>query len=454
MGRNYFSQRGLDEKTMVHFGLGYAGKNSDSLYRYLKSEGYSDELLSETGLIAFSEKGTYDKFFNRVMFPILDVNSRVIGFGGRVLGDAKPKYLNSQETRVFEKSRNMYGMNFAKSARQEYMLLCEGYMDVIALQSAGFVNAVAALGTAFSEQQAMLLGRYVKEVVLTFDSDGAGKKAALRAIPILKKVGLKVRVLTMTPYKDPDEFLKNLGSEEYKKRIETAEDSFLFEIRMLREEYRLDQPGDKAAFYNRTAQKLLEFSNELERNVYIEAVSREFMIPFESLNSSVRRMAVHYTGSPKQEDVYESEQPQKKADMAQQDNGVIKAQRFLLTWLIEDSALYDKIKDNLSEEDFFVPIYHKVAVMLFEQLRAGAVNPAKLLNTFTDEEEHKQAAQLFNTSLREGMSKEEKEKALNDMLVKVRQNSLEEQSKQVKDIAQLQAILEKQKKLKKLHISL
>ena len=455
VGLSYFRERGLSEKDIVHFGLGYADKTSNDLYRYLKSLGYADEILKETGLFSFLEKGTYDKFFNRVMFPILDINGRVIGFGGRVMGEGKPKYLNSPETRIFEKSRNLYGMNFARTARASYMLICEGYMDVIALQKSGFTNAVAALGTAFSEQHAMLLKRYIKEAVLTFDSDEAGRKAALRAIPLLKKAGRAVKVLDMSPYKDPDEFIKNLGTDEYQKRIDGATDAFIFEIRMLKENYHLTVPREKAEFYNRTAEKLLEFQNELERNVYIDAVSREFMIPLESLESSVKRLAVNYVaGSSKEFEADDEESKAKRKVSRDKDNGIIKAQRLLLTWLIEDLTLYDKIKDNIDENDFLLPIYHKVAEMLFEQFRQGEVNPAKILNEFMDEEEHKEAAKLFNTSMREDMSIEEKEKALNDMVIKVRQNSLDEKAKNVSDVSELQEIIDKQKKLKKLHISL
>lgn len=455
VGLSYFRERGLSEKDIVHFGLGYADKTSNDLYRYLKSLGYADEILKETGLFSFLEKGTYDKFFNRVMFPILDINGRVIGFGGRVMGEGKPKYLNSPETRIFEKSRNLYGMNFARTARASYMLICEGYMDVIALQKSGFTNAVAALGTAFSEQHAMLLKRYIKEAVLTFDSDEAGRKAALRAIPLLKKAGIAVKVLDMSPYKDPDEFIKNLGTDEYQKRIDGATDAFIFEIRMLKENYHLTVPREKAEFYNRTAEKLLEFQNELERNVYIEAVSREFMIPLESLESSVKRLAVNYVaGSSKEFEADDEESKAKRKVSRDKDNGIIKAQRLLLTWLIEDLTLYNKIKDNIDENDFLLPIYHKVAEMLFEQFRQGEVNPAKILNEFMDEEEHKEAAKLFNTSMREDMSIEEKEKALNDMVIKLRQNSLDEKAKNVSDVSELQEIIDKQKKLKKLHISL
>ena len=183
------------------------------------------------------------------MFPIMDANNRVIGFGGRVMGEGEPKYLNSPETMIFDKSRNLYGLNFARSSRRPHILLCEGYMDVIALHQAGFDNAVASLGTSFTSGHANLLKRYTKEVYLTFDSDGAGVKAALRAIPILKEAGLTAKVINMRPYKDPDEFIKALGAEEYQKRIDEAENSFMFEVRMLERDYDLADPESKTKFF-------------------------------------------------------------------------------------------------------------------------------------------------------------------------------------------------------------
>ena len=226
---------------MKRFGLGYSNKTSDDLYRYLKdNKGYQDSILRETGLFTYSERGVFDKFWNRVMFPIMDANSRVIGFGGRVMGDGEPKYLNSPETKIFEKSRNLYGLNYARTARKGYMLLCEGYMDVIALHQAGFTNAVASLGTALTERHASLLKRYTDTVILTYDSDGAGVKAALRAIPMLRAVGISTKVLNMRPWKDPDEFIKNLGAEEFEKRIGEARNSFLYEIDILRRDVDMD----------------------------------------------------------------------------------------------------------------------------------------------------------------------------------------------------------------------
>ena len=455
-GLDYFSFRGLDHETIVRFGLGYSNKTSDDLYRYFKQQNYSDELLKETGLFAFSEKGTYDKFWNRVMFPILDINNRVIGFGGRVMGEGEPKYLNSPETKIFEKSRNLYGMNFARISRKPYILICEGYMDVIALHRAGFTNAVAALGTAFTQQHAMLIKRYVKEAVLTFDSDGAGQKAALRAIPILKSVGIAVKVLDMKPYKDPDEFIRNLGAEEYQKRIDNAENSFLFEIMMLQKDYDMEDPHGKAEFYNKAAVKLLEFPNELERNVYIEAVSRQFLIPQDSLSKMVLRLALTYTGPGEKNIIPEEEFSEKNRRNGRKnpEDGTRQAQKILLTWRVEEPAVYDKRKDIITEKDFIEQPYNRVAGMLFDQLRDGTVNPAKILNDFTEEEEHRQAAELFNTSLLGEMSVQEKERAITDAVKKVKNNSLDYVSKTAADFNTLQNIIQEKKKLQKIHISL
>ena len=234
---SYFRKRELSDETMQKFGLGYSDQYSDDLYRYLRKKGYEDDILKESGLVSIDERrGGYDKFWNRAMFPIMDVHNKVIGFGGRVMGDGEPKYLNSPETKIFDKSRNLYGLNFARSTKKPQLLLCEGYMDVIALHQAGFDNAVASLGTALTSGHANLLKRYTKNVYLTYDSDGAGVKAALRAIPILKEVGITTKVINMKPYKDPDEFIKALGAEEYQKRIDTAENSFMFEIRILEQQ--------------------------------------------------------------------------------------------------------------------------------------------------------------------------------------------------------------------------
>ncbi|MCC8066673.1 MAG: DNA primase, partial [Clostridiales bacterium] len=242
-GMDYLKNRGLSDETMKHFGLGYAGQDGHMLYRYLKKQGISDQILKDSGLMQVNERqGMYDKFWNRVIFPIMDINHKVIGFGGRVMGDGKPKYLNSPETVVFDKSRNLYGLNFARVSKEKTLLVCEGYMDVISMHQAGFTNAVASLGTALTSRHASILKRYTDEVILTYDSDEAGIKAALRAIPLLKEAGVSTRVLHMDPYKDPDEFIKARGTEAFRERIEQAENSFLFELSVLEKSYDMKDP--------------------------------------------------------------------------------------------------------------------------------------------------------------------------------------------------------------------
>ena len=333
----YFRNRGLSEETIKKFGLGYSDKYSDDLYRYLRSKGYEDELLKDSGLISIDEKrGGHDKFWNRAMFPIMDVRGKVIGFGGRVMGDGEPKYLNSPETMIFDKSRNLYGLNLARTTKKNQILLCEGYMDVIALHQAGFDNAVAALGTAFTVGHANLLRRYTKEVYLTFDSDGAGIRAAKRAIPILKEAGITAKVINMQPYKDPDEFIKALGAEAYEERIKNAESSFMFEIRIMEEDYDLKDPEGKAAFYNEIAKQLLQFSEELEREVYIEAVAEKYGMGFENLRKLVNKLGT-------QPELARQVRQQQKGTMPKEkrkkEDGMKQSQKLLLTWLI-DCLLY------------------------------------------------------------------------------------------------------------------
>lgn len=448
----YLTGRGLSEETIRKFGLGYSDKYSDDLYKYLKGKGYSDELLRESGLFNVDERrGMYDKFWNRVIFPIMDVNNRVIGFGGRVMGDGKPKYLNSPETKIFDKSRNLYGLNFARTSRAKYMLVCEGYVDVIAMHQAGFTNAVASLGTAFTSQHAMLLKRYTDQVVLTYDSDGAGVKAALRAIPILKEVGMSIKVLNMKPYKDPDEFIKNLGKEEFQKRIDNAVGSFMFEISVIRSQYNMQDPESKTGFYNAIAKKLLEFPEKLERDNYTEAVAREYMIPETDLKNLVNSMG-GLIGVTTREREYDKERIRQKKE---KEDGIRKSQRLLLTWLIERPQLFEKIRGIITPEDFDDELYREAASMVFDEYeKTGSVNPAQILNHFIEgEEQYREVAALFHASLSESLNNEEQRRALSETVKKIKKHSLEVKGKTA-DIRELQEIIRQQSALAVLNITL
>lgn len=451
VGYRYLRDRQLADDTIRHFGLGFANKTSDDLYRYLRAKGYDDKILKETGLVTIEERGAHDKFWNRVMFPIMDVNNRVIGFGGRVMGAGEPKYLNSPETKLFDKSRNLYGLNYARLSREKYILICEGYMDVIAMHQAGFTNAVASLGTAFTTQHAALLKRYTDKVVLTYDSDGAGTKAALRAIPILRDVGMSIRVLNMQPHKDPDEFIKNMGAEAFRERIEQARNSFLFEIDVLKRNYEMDDPEQKTDFYNQVAKKLCEFPEALERENYLEAVSREFFINYEDLKRLVNRMGARLGPvAPREEE--ENTAGKKKKD---REDGRNQSQRLLLTWLIENPFLFDKIEGIITPDDFIEDLYHQVARMVFDGHAAGNLNPAEILNHFiNDEEQYRVVAGLFNASLKESLDNEEQKKAFSETIMKVKKNSLDYASRNAAGIEELQRIIKEQAALKDLHISL
>ena len=452
----YFKKRELSDATMQKFGLGYSDKYSDDLYRYLRKLGYDDAILKESGLVSIDEvRGGHDKFWNRAMFPIMDVHNKVIGFGGRVMGDGEPKYLNSPETKVFDKSRNLYALNFARQTKKPQMLLCEGYMDVIALHQAGFDNAVASLGTAFTSGHASLLKRYTKEVYLTFDSDGAGIKAALRAIPILKEVGLTAKVINMKPYKDPDEFIKALGAEEYQKRIDAAENSFMFEIRILEQNYDMKDPEGKTAFQTEVAKKLLDFTTELERNNYMEAVADKYHMSFEALRNLVNQLGTQ-GGLVKERTPLKSGLNEKKH---KKEDGMKQSQKLLLTWLIEYDNLYDKIKDIITPEDFTEDIFRKVAELLYEQKKSGTVNPAQIISLFAEEEEQREVAELFHARIHEVDSAAERDKALKETILRVKDNSISYRSAHLEptDMQGLQQLVADKRTLQnmeKMHISI
>lgn len=454
IGFTYLSNRQLSEETMKHWGLGYSNKFSDDLVKYLKQKGYQDEQIIQAGLASYDERyGMHDKFWNRVMFPIQDINHRVIGFGGRVMGEGEPKYLNSPETAIFDKSRNLYGLNFARSSRRDHILLCEGYMDVISMHQAGFTQAVASLGTAFTSGQANLLRRFTDTVILSYDSDGAGTKAALRAIGILRENGMIGKVLNLEPYKDPDEFIKNLGAEAFEERIRQAENSFFFELRILQRDYNLEDPQEKTNFHRAIAKKLCTFSDEAERANYIEAVAEKYHIGFDLLRTMVNQYG-NQQGLLKP-----LERPKtgiQKKNTAQ--DSAAFSQGLLLTWLIEDRQVYPKIKKYISADDFTQEPYGTAAKHLLAGLENGVCEPAAIISLFSDEEEQRKAAAIFNSKLPPMETLMEREKALKDVLLSVKRNSYEVSAGRLaQDVNSLNKVIEGKKALEELanvHISL
>jgi len=481
-GLKYFQDRQLSEETMKRFGLGFANVKSNDLTLYLKSKGYTDEEIRDAGLATYHEKyGMSDKFWNRVMFPIQDINHRVIGFGGRVIGEGEPKYLNSPETEVFDKSRNLYGLNFARTSRKDHLILCEGYMDVIAMHQAGFTEAVASLGTAFTSGQASLLRRYTENVILAYDSDGAGTKAALRAIGILRDAGLTGKILHLEPFKDPDEFMKNLGREAFEERIASAEDSFSFELRMLERDYDMKVPESKMKFRRAVVEKLYQVADQFEdAKPFIELACDKYHFGYEEMCKSVAAFA------NKQEmnaGLVRRREPENLQKQEKRDEPLLKNQKILLTWLVDEPGVYQKLKKYISPDDFTEGIYQKAAVRLFEALESGqapspsAVMAALQADESAAEDEQKEIASLFCTKIsdhlrqvmgiREGDmegetsefdTKAEKEKALHDIIVSIKRASLQNyMEKGAGDKNAFSHILEAKKalqELQKTHISL
>lgn len=460
-GLAYLKNRGLSEETMRKFGLGYSDRAGGGLYRYLKAKGYPDDRLRESGLFNVDERhGMYDKFWNRVIFPIMDVNNRAIGFGGRVMGDAKPKYLNSPETKIFDKSRNLYGLNIARTTRKKYLILCEGYMDVISMHQAGFTNAVASLGTALTSGHASLLKRYTQEVLLLYDSDEAGIRAALRGIPILREAGVNSRVVSLKPYKDPDEFIRNMGPEAFEQRLEEARDSFLFRVEVAENEFSMNDPQGQNQFFERCAQMLLELKDELERNLYIDAVVKMYRgrygISSEDLRKRVNTLALK--GTPAEHRIQpKSGSPEKKKKESASDT----SQKLMLTWLVTYPKIFDKVAHYLTPEDFVVPLYREVAQMLFQQREEGEINPARLLNSFPDSEEQREVASLFNATIHLE-TQQEQDQAFADTLLRIKQESLAEKNRNwdPSDLQGLQKLVKAKKELedlgrkrRELHIS-
>ena len=443
----YLKGRGLTDETIRGFGLGYAGQYSNSLSKYLKKQGIPDDVLKESGLVQVSEKyGLTDKFWNRVMFPIMDVNNRVIGFGGRVMGDAKPKYLNSPETMIFDKSRNLYGLNVARRSRAKNLIVCEGYMDVIAMHQAGFTNAVASLGTALTGQHAVLLKRYTDEVILTYDSDEAGTRAALRAIPLVKEAGLKARVLRMDPYKDPDEFIKAQGGEAFQARIDQAENSFLFEVRMLERSHDMEDPESKSAFFMAVAEKIAGFEFEVEREAYIEAIARQYQVSFDGLRKMVFRWLSR--GVTVSQKAQRPEPPGNRTRRREKEEGLKDAQRLTLVWLAEYPVLYQQVKDILTPQDFSDELYRQVAQILFGQLEAGKPDPASVADHFSQMEEQQEIARIFHSD-QQVQRNEDVAKAFRESLKKVVEAAVTARAASMDpaDATSLQRMIEDKKKV-------
>lgn len=452
-GMDYLISRGLSEETMKAFALGFAAKTpSDGLYRYLKSKDISDDLIRRSGLMNIDPKrGTmYDKFWNRVIFPILDPSNKIIGFGGRVMGDAKPKYLNSPETKIFDKSRNLYALNLARRSREDYLVLCEGYMDVISMHQAGFTNAVASLGTSLTPGHCALLSCYTKKVVLSYDSDNAGVLAAMRAIPMLRNAGITPKVLRLDPYKDPDELIQALGHDGMQERLVNAQNALMFEIEITRRDYDLNDPDAKTRFFENVASRIAALETEMERQNYIDAVCREYLVEKRQLSELVTRRLVAAPRSEREPDdpaldpgydpaalygydegaFYEDaatgemyqEPPsasRKNRSSTVQEQGDDISRRLLLNYICRFPAIFETVRQYVQPSDYGDGLTARAAEVIYDQMeKNGKVDEASVLSHFPETQDQAQIAGIFHT-LDQAASEKDREKAVRETLVKV-----------------------------------
>lgn len=375
-GLEYLQRRGLSRGIMTRFGLGFAPDNWDSLIRAMAQKGYEKGDLLEAGLAVSSQKGRiYDRFRGRVMFPIIDLRGDVIGFGGRVMGDGAPKYLNSPDSPVFNKSRNLFALNLAKNTKLGRIVLTEGYMDTISLYQAGFDCAVASLGTSLTADHAKLLSRFTKEVVICYDADSAGIQAANRAIPLLEKTGLKVRVVRVHGAKDPDEFLKKFGPDAFAKLLDQSENYVNYNLRQLQEKYDLSDPIQRAEFARAGAEVISQLESPVEREVHAGQLAQTTGVGKDALLQEIQRFRKQrfYQAKRKQErrDLTPVNQIQPQSRQMRYDNPrSARAEEGILRLLMLDSSLAQQISD-LTPADFTAPVLGKIYGVLRDRMDQG-----------------------------------------------------------------------------------
>ena len=448
VARQYLEQRNISAETAKKFALGYATVYRDDLFRFLTGKGFSPQQLVDAGL-AMPDKQKkdryYDRFFNRLMFPIWDSQNRVIAFGGRVFGDALPKYLNSPETEIFDKSKNLYGLNLAKSSRQPYFLLAEGYMDVISLQEAGFDNTVASLGTAFTKNHAHTIKRYVQKVYLSYDSDGAGVQAALRAIPILKSEGIEARVIRLQTAKDPDELIQKQGKAVFEQAIEQALPSFMFEIEQEAKKYDLADPADQVRFSEEVVRRLLTLDSKLEINSYRDAIIRRYALNAEGINDFLAKKG-------KEQGIAKFNNSENYKKERQRAFGG--AEEELISVIVTHRRVFAAVQPYIKAEHFQNEFYRK----LFELTAAvyeegGTPDPVIMMHHFPEVGDQKKIASLFSRRL-EPDNQAQLEQLITDAVRTMREFALKEKQKKEKDPNELLKMIEEKKKLLQFKIEL
>ncbi len=463
-GLKYITERKIATKYQKSFGLGFSSYSRNDLYKYLLNKGYSNEVISKTGLVIpeKNKDGFFDRFGNRLMFPIFDIHNNVIGFGGRIIGQGEPKYLNSPDTILFDKSRNLYGFNIARKSKRDYIILVEGYMDTIALHQAGFDNAAASLGTAFNIEHARLIKKYKKEVVVLYDSDEAGTNAILRAIPILKKAGLDIRVLQVTDAKDPDEYLKKYGSEQFEKLILTAQSYIDFQMNYVHKKYNVEDTQQQIKLTQELALIISRLDNAIEIEAYAKKASQISGISLEAITSELYKIinknnseAEKAILKPKKEisnKIISKSEIKEKKDNAQ---GLENAQKEILRLIYENEKIYLKVKDYLQPCNFKETYFQRLAEILYKHKETKKeISTAEIIDYFEDTEQRNIISSIFFKDEQEYSSSKLLEKAINDQVKLILSNYITETINKLEDIEKIQKLIMDRQNLNNLNIRL
>lgn len=450
---DYLIKRNLSLDTINKFGIGYAPSNYNTLYSYLIDKGYDRDILINSGLLMKSQKSNllFDRFSSRVIFPILNIDKKVIAFGGRVLDNTLPKYLNSPETLIFDKSKTLYGLNFAKLNAHDYYILVEGYMDVIAMHQAGFTQTVASLGTALTSFQARILKRYTDKVVIMYDSDEAGIKATLRAIPILKSQGIEVKVLQLEGGKDPDEYIKSHGKEELSKLLDHAASEIWFRISRIEKEYNLQVTEEKIEFLKQVSKLIGEMESSIEQSLYIEDICRKYSVEKLAFLAEVKRQEMSNKSSDKYNQTFRkhTEEISLKETRSKKLNNEIE----FLAVLYHHPNMFLKIKNYVSVELFSTDLLKELAKEIFLSFETNKEpNINYFISKYSDVEEQKIISSIFMNQDERYFDTVLLNKMLLDNIKILNKNYIEAKLKTITDVTEIQNLLFKKKELDRLYI--
>ena len=445
IAQEYVKKRQLSNETLKSFKIGFSGK-FDELYQELKKQGFGEKEILESGLVNKNERGQYiDRYRNRLMFPICDARGKVIAFGGRVLDDSKPKYINSPENVVYSKGRNLFGLNVAKKGDLKRILIVEGYMDVISLHQRGITNVVAPLGTALTEQQGWLLRKNSEQIILSFDSDEAGLKAKLRALDILQNMGCDLRILQMEGAKDPDEYIIKYGNARFNNLVDKALSIIEFKVKILKKDLNLENTNDKIKFLNEIAKLISNVNNTIEREVYIEKIAKEYDISKEAIYAEVNKLTYK---NVKTEKVLEKPKPVvthiKREEKVISEAVKRRENTVIALLLMGDLNIFEILRQNIKVEDFQDEVNKKIAQKLYEEFEKGNSNINGIIDNL-DQDQQNQITMI----MAEDYEIEDLEKAIDDIIQAYKRDKLNNRKLEILEKLEQTSNIEEKRELEK-----